>query len=359
MTISRPLLERLVVTKYLVTQAAATLGSSAPFSAGIAVGQLQDAVELFLRLLGEHLHAQVKEKMAFDQVVETINAAIGTPLSHRTALVQLNKARVNFKHFGLDPRLEDAQKLLQDMQFFLPTTCSAHLGVDYETISIASLVGYLRTENWLRKAEGRLSEGDYSQAVDFAAIALATFQRHLATEIEPIRLDRFGSHADLRDLIDSIQDEFHELYSTIDLMLTGASLAQYRLFRQFAPRVAFTMANTFFLSERGFYDTPPTSQQVSACLSFALDAILALKKAHVPREGLRRPAPETRPVQVLKEANVVIYPGDEEVIKAVGPGDQLLVAGTHSKSGFAIVVFDDELFFVDPAALAHDGGGAA
>lgn len=293
-----------------MTQAASVLASTAPFSAGVAVGQLQDPVELFLHLLGDHFHAQIKEKLAFDQIIDAVNKQLPTPLSHRTALIQLNKARVNFKHHALEPRLEDARKLLHDVQDFLPAMSKAHLGVDFETLSLSSLVGHLRSENWLRKAEEFLATGDYARAVDAAAIALAIFQGHLDTPVEPVRLDRFGRyrHGEFRDLIEAVENEFHNAHSTLDLMLTGVNLAQFRLFRKFAPRVDFSRAGTFFLSGRDFYYAEPNREQATVCVSFAIDAILSIKTAHVPASQQRRQLPETKQVEVVAEANSFSLP---------------------------------------------------
>src|SRR5688572_5320577 len=125
--------KRLVLSKYLLMKARDQLNEKQLFAAGIAIGSLQDSIEGLLRVVAEHLHCQVKPQTAFDQLVYLVRdggQAIGKRISYSTSLVQLNKARVNFKHFGLEPRFEDVQKLQGDMEHFYSATVREFLSVD-------------------------------------------------------------------------------------------------------------------------------------------------------------------------------------------------------------------------------------
>ena len=354
MTVPKPLLERLVVAKYLVKQAREVLASSAPFSAGVAVGQLQDATELFLRVLAEHFHAQLRERVAFDQLVEAIADVIPAPLTHRTSLNQLNKARVNFKHFALEPRREDAEKLLHDIESFFPETMKSVLSVDYATLSLNCLLQHQRTENWLRDAEHRIDAGDPQGAIDAAAIAFAVFRRYLGIVVERVKLDRFGRHrdSDLRDLIDAIQDEFHDIHSQLDLMLAGINLSQYRLFLTFAPTVAFFQAGTYSLSGRRRDVAEPSKDQAAICLSFVVDSALALKKSHIPRRHHSWRSAATCKVEVISEDQIVVYPQPSpEVLRTALAGEILPALNAQEVEGFVAIVHDGELAYIPKKAV--------
>jgi hypothetical protein len=361
MSLSKPLLERLVVTKYMVTQARLVLGSSAPFSAGIAVGQLQDAVELFLRILAEHFHAALKERTTFDQLIGAVAAVLPGPLTHRTSLNQLNKSRVNFKHFALEPRREDAEKLLHDVESFIPGSSSQFLLVDYSDLSLSSALQHRRTENWLRKAEHLMDTDDYRGAIDAAAVALAVYRRCLGVELEKTRLDRYGKYGrgELSDLIKSTQDEFDNLRSQLDLVLTGTNLSQYRVFLRFAPSVRFTMAGTLHVVGRLYEPLSPTRDHALLCYSFAVDTALALKKTHIPgRFQRQRPIPQHQ-VEVTSESDVVVYPKDPiEVIRTAVPGEVLDAIGRHEQDGFLPVIQDDDVAYISRNSVRDLEGGA-
>ena len=137
---------------------------------------------MLLRIAAEHLHASLKEQAAFAQVIEAVETASSTALTHRSSLNQLNKARVNFKHFGLLPTDDDVTKLLLDMDAFFPEASRVLLGVDLATVSLRHLVGHRRTENWLAIADANVESGEYDDAIAAAAIAFAVLLHHYRTE---------------------------------------------------------------------------------------------------------------------------------------------------------------------------------
>src|SRR5690349_12858848 len=108
--VSQPILDRLVCAKYLFDHSTDVLFQAKPYSAGMAALNLQDAAEMVLRAIAEHLNVSVSDNSPFNKLIDDIDRkGVGT-LSHRTALNQLNKARVGFKHVGLEPREPDVRK---------------------------------------------------------------------------------------------------------------------------------------------------------------------------------------------------------------------------------------------------------
>lgn len=355
MAVAAPLLERLVLCKYLVTQARLALSSAAPFSAGLALGNAQDAIELFLRVLLEHFHASVKEQAAFNQLLDTLEAELPSPLTHRTALNQLNKARVNFKHFGLEPRREDAEKLLADVETFLPSACQQYLGLDYGTLSLASAIGHLRTENWLRLAEERLQGGDFLGSIDASAAALAVFQRKIGIRPARTQLDRYGrlhrSNDDLSELVRAAEAEFDSIRSELDLILSGMNLAHYRVFRRLSPSVVFSMAGTVRIGRYHGDTVTPTREHAALCLSFVVDTALALKRTHLPGRFAARPPKLTGRVEVIASGDIVVYPGDQEILRPANVGEVLPAAEGSRSDGYVAVLLDDEVAFISQACV--------
>ena len=365
MPLAKPLIDRVVVCKYLLKQARLVLASSVPFSAGIAVGQLQDATELFLRVVAEHCHASVKEQSAFQQLITAVESALQSKLSHRTALNQLNKARVNFKHFGLEPTRADADKLLRDVEAFLPAAADRYLGIDFASVSLASVLGHQRTRNWLRRAEESLDAGDFIQAISASAIGFAVFRYHLGSTIERTRLDRFGrisryrrvgygesGNAGLADLVESVEEELDDIRSQIDLMLTGVDLSQYRTFLRFAPRVSINRAGIVHVYETHHRAVEPSREHAEICLSFVIDAAIGLKRTHVPNRFTRQSPEVVKEVEVRAAGEIIVYPSDSaEVIRTVEAGEILLEVKARSLKGFVPVLQDREVAYFPEANL--------
>jgi hypothetical protein len=60
-------------------------------------------------------------------------------------LDQLNKARINFKYFGLEPKHENANKFRYDLEGFFPKALRSFSTIDFDSISLSSLIGQMQT----------------------------------------------------------------------------------------------------------------------------------------------------------------------------------------------------------------------
>ncbi|MCZ7649780.1 MAG: hypothetical protein M5U13_00905 [Thermoanaerobaculia bacterium] len=316
---------------------------------------------MLLRVAAEHLHAQVSEKSAFDQLVEAVVKAAPVPLTHRTALNQLNKARVAFKHFGLEPKPEDVAKLLADMDSFFPETVQSILGADLAELSLRSLVGHRRTENWLAKAEQALAAGDFDASINASAVAFAVIRHHCAGTHDFSRLDPSGRfrEGELRAVLEAVEQKFKALEADLDLFALGVDPAEYRRFRRYTPRARLTMAATVIL-QRGMSETPVVGADEAAfCARFTLDAALAMQSNILPpRWPIPRP---DKAVRVVRECDLVVWPGEgAEVIRQVSVGEQLAVfSGGRQLDGHIQVVESGDGAFVPADAVEEFGSAGA
>jgi hypothetical protein len=142
MNLNKQLLDRLICSKYVFHKGIDILERGGPFSSGLGVLHFQDAVEMVLRIIAEHLHCSLKENAAFNQIIDSIDSLGVHKITHRSALNQLNKARINFKHFGLEPKHEDVIKFRSDLEEFFPDVLKSFLDVDFHLISLANLLTY-------------------------------------------------------------------------------------------------------------------------------------------------------------------------------------------------------------------------
>lgn len=342
--LNQVLIDRLVCAKYIFRRSCELLDRGGPFSAGLAISGFQDSAESVLRVAVEHLNVSIKRDLAFSQILDAIDEKTSAKVPYRSALNQLNTARVSFKHFGLEPKEQDAKKLRKDLEAFFPLFSSQYLNLDFETISLISLVGYRRAENFLRKAEASVEQGDFRLAVDSCAIALALCRQRMRQSKRRINLDPFGrcKSPELRGLIDSIKTALEERDEILDILMDGIALSDFKTFRQLAPQVTFTMANTFILSRAFEREVDPNRENALFCLRFSLDSILTMKSA-----GFVENPPWFQPsasFQVARKSPIVVWPANDhseyqEVICEVEVGTKL--EGIYHRDGENIVVLVD------------------
>jgi hypothetical protein len=244
--LNQDLVDRLVCAKYTFRRSCELLDRGGPFSAGLSVSGFQDAAELVLRTVVEHLHVPLKDNAAFNQIIDSIDESSPTKVSHRAGLNQLNKARTNFKHFGLEPREQDARKFRRDLEDFFPVALKQFLGVNFEEISLIALVGHRRTENHLRAAERHVEYEDYNAAIEACAVALALYREYLKRDdFERLNLDPFGRYrgSELKPLLDALFRVLTEHQQQLDILMSGINPVDFRRFESLAPRVTFRASN--------------------------------------------------------------------------------------------------------------------
>src|SRR5579859_4636461 len=121
-------LNQLVLCKKLYNEAEAFLSRKESVASGLAISIAQDSVELFLRAVIKQLPSNgQKPPEEFVKCMDYIDASAAeradARVPFRARMAELNKARVNFKHYGLIPSESDTARLLgYAEQFFEAAT---------------------------------------------------------------------------------------------------------------------------------------------------------------------------------------------------------------------------------------------
>ncbi len=341
--LEKPLLDRLLLARCFYLRGRAVLRENGPFAAGFAISNFQDAAETYLRLLAEHLHCAIKENMAFNQLLDEIDRVACEPLMHRSSLIQLNKARVNFKHFGLRPVREDADKFQIDLEVFFATNAQIMFGIDFSSVSMISLVGHTRTENWLRKAEESISDNKPKETIHAVAVAFCIFRHFLAPEHQEFQLNQFHDyeHWDVRKLAESTENALDDLQEQLDLIMDGINLAEYRRFRSVTPVVTLSVAGTIHTHWPGMQRGEPTIEDAQRCIQFVTESVLLIKDNYVESDWEVRRAPGEK-LRVIETTPVVVFPEDDpEVIRTTTVGEILLSYGSKREYKGHFSVFQD------------------
>lgn len=325
MRLAKPLLERLLLARLFYYRGQDALRESGPFAAGFAICNFQDATETFLRVLAEHFHCSLKENTSFQVLLDKIDEVASESLTHRSSLIRLNKARINFKHFSLRPDLDDANKFMVSLEAFFATSAQRILGVDFGSVSMISLVEHTRTENWLRKAEQAIIDRNAREAIQAAAIAFRVFRRFLSPEYRDFQLDPFQRYEnpDVIELSRSTAEVLDVLQEQLNLIMDGVDLAEFRRFQSIVPVVDLSEAGTVHMHWPSGPHVEPTIENAHSCIRFVIESALRIKQNYVKPKWTRQPELGKK-LRVIEVTPIVVYPEDSpEVIREAIVGEIL------------------------------------
>ncbi|MEX3971730.1 hypothetical protein [Paraburkholderia caribensis] len=189
-------IRQVVLCKQLFSEAERYLSRGTPMGHGLAVSIAQDAVELFLRAVMKERHAAgQKVPDEFIKAMDYIDAAadgmeqLKVPL--RGKLLELNKARVNFKHYGLSPERLDAGRLVSYVSHFFDEATPRFFGTSFESISLADLLADAAIRDRLKAANEALADENFTAAMGLSAEVVELASVAVMTSLAPA--GRLGS----------------------------------------------------------------------------------------------------------------------------------------------------------------------
>jgi hypothetical protein len=154
---------QLLLVKRLFIEAQAFVDRADPVSAGLSISLLQDAAELYVWTLIKERGISVKDGAGFVSHLEAVQkAGCAVPFSAR--LQELNRARVNFKHYGNLPAPAEARKHSGYVEDALREAMKEHFAVDFDELTLVDLVADPTTREHLRAAEAHIKANDSSSA---------------------------------------------------------------------------------------------------------------------------------------------------------------------------------------------------
>ena len=231
------MLPQLLLSKRLVIEGSCFAERGDPISCGLAISLFQDSVELYLWGLIKERDVPVSENSGFTRYLDVL-ASNAINIQFKTRLLELNKVRVNFKHYGILPANSEAAKFKQYTESFLYSAMREHFEIDYEMLSLVDLVGYENVRNELRNAEASIEGSNLIQAACHVAVA-----KDMLLE----KLERVMPRADQG--LDKRSGEFKYIRSYLDGLrelglasLLQISLDDYGFLQGSLPRVSRAMS---------------------------------------------------------------------------------------------------------------------
>lgn len=287
-------LPQLILCKQLFFEAENLLQKSNGCAIGLSISVAQDAIELFLRSALKHRGIDTpKDKAGFSDAVSELskdlfNKGDGS-LPFRTKLDEINKARINFKHYGLSPIKTDASRLLDYAETFLIDATKLIFQLDYVSLSLAGLITNERIKCSLQDASKHLKNQDFKDSLCASALAVRLSIDEIGKALPQI--ERFNlawrlPHDVRRDsgakaIADSLENTLKEAFDSLKeiAILSGLTidLLAYTKFKKLSPVVhqysrernsfEFTQFNTF----------SGEVEDVEFCCKFAIDFALAVQ----------------------------------------------------------------------------------
>jgi hypothetical protein len=160
-----------------------------PVSAGLAISLMQDAVELYVWTVIKEKNVTVKDGDGFVTNLDSLQK-VGIAMPFKARLLELNRARVNFKHYGNLPAPAEAQKHTAYVEEALQIAMQTHFSVDVDSLSLADLIVDTTIRDLLKSAELQMSEGKFFEA----SVELSKAKVQALESVNP---QSFGSHHNL------------------------------------------------------------------------------------------------------------------------------------------------------------------
>lgn len=238
-------ISQLLLSKRLFLEGRRFLRPSDAVGCGIAISLFQDACEMLVWALVKKFDAPIKDGAPFTANIETLQKH-DIRLADVARILELNKARVGYKHYGNLPAFEDAKKHEVSAEVFLRAAFAGHFNCEFDEISSLDIVSFPEVRARLKQADASAKAGDYESAVKECSIAKAIvfgeLRGHppripirlsrgddiLAQKLEQLRPER-GYHSRISfDLFRELSDYLEEVGEVMLVSLSKLPMEDYR-----------------------------------------------------------------------------------------------------------------------------------
>jgi hypothetical protein len=250
-----------------------------------------DAVELFLQVAAEN--HPVKLPKSFDLMEYwTAFSAAGLPLRYPQQMRRFNNARVEIKHRGTLPSRQDVEGFRSTVTDFLVDTTPMLFQIEFDGISMSSLVRADDVRSALQAAETAAQADQFGEALEQAAKAFHLSLRHrrdqrlfdpISVVADEVRWQGRGIDDGLREIIGSsrpfeaVARMGESLGEAITVLACHLDYDGYRHLQTYGPTI-HGAEGLGGMTTNWFQQEPTTDRSiVDRCVAFAVDAALRLE----------------------------------------------------------------------------------
>jgi len=281
MTTIRPeVYRRLVLAKSLCQYGGAACSDvhdDLHFTRGLLL--LHDAVEACLGAIADHLHAPLTNTLYLLNYYDLIEKADPAHRSvpFKTQMRNLNTMRINAKHHGIMPDSKTNRHLHATVRALLEELFTRYLEVEYDSVSMKSLIRSDSVRGYIDTAETSLIAGQFESTL----VHLGYAMYHIA-EASTVRGRRFVNKIIKADSDSLLFTDPHDFHYSIRLLQHGVDSYLYYRFRNLTPRIAVDqITGDVIYSWDKQYGHPGnwTEYNSKFCLTFAIDTALRFQRA--------------------------------------------------------------------------------
>lgn len=286
------IIKRLALIKYLYKFGIEQSKQTEPF-ASFSILSLHDSIEMFLKLLAEHINIK-SDDFKFLDYWSCIPS-----LTLKESMRNLNARRVNIKHKGLLPSKADIEISRVNSTDFFEQNTSTQFGIDFNEISLFSLIQYDKIRQYLEVAQKALNENRIESCIETIAIAFdelissyedskssyygnspfyfgkdLTFLSSFHIGIGRAWDDKVGSR--LGEFVDKVKDSLDGIQKAVKIMSFGIDYKKFVKFKLLTPTIMRTKGGKHVEQIRG--KKKWTVANCQYCIDFVLDCSLKLQE---------------------------------------------------------------------------------
>ena len=290
-----PELSALITCRFLYEQGADTCKElKSPWRAGIAISHFQDSVELFLRVLcSKRSVLPNTNNFGFMKMLEALRDNLES-FDHYLSLEELNKARVAFKHYGVLPAPEMANRFQYQTRDYLRHASEKYFELDFYAISRVSLIQNKEIRERLTQVVSILdqSEDILERADDEKARLTLAEAVFLCREIHPLpTIEAWQLNLGEEWLRDqSLSRVYEKLNKRLDLIKGsivtndwGISVSEISRLQRLLPAASTTSFNQpikFGYTGKHRLETPISTKELEECFNSILQMTLNLESKY-------------------------------------------------------------------------------
>ncbi len=288
MGITPDVARRLALIRLLLARGSEMSSEPPPFSFD-SINRLHDAAEMFLALAAQ-VHG-VGIPRDFTGYWDALEPRLGRPLGYRAQMQKFNKARVNLKHYGVEPAASEIVDARVTVSSLLADECFALFGVGLRDVSLTSFVGCEIARQLLESAETAWATGDEEAAMADLADSFETLIRdyeqrkmigHSVSVFDQTKDMTFVSSffrgvqdRKQREFDDKVIESLKALDSAVMLLGLGVDFRRYGKFKALTPHLIRTLGGQRHAYAR--QGVPPASAaDFEFCRDFVVNTAIHL-----------------------------------------------------------------------------------
>jgi hypothetical protein len=286
------IINRLALIKYLYKIGIEQSNQSETI-ASFSILSLHDSIEMYLKLLAEHLNIN-SDKFSFLDYWTNIPS-----LTLKESMRNLNARRVNIKHKGLLPSKADIEISRVNSTDFFEQNTLTQFGVDFKDISLFSLVKYINVRKHLEESQKALDENKIETCIETVAIAFnelmssyedskldnfSTSPFYFGKDMSSLSSDRMGIGRDrndydgkkLAEFVDKVKDSLDGIQKAVKIISFGIDYKKFVKFKLLTPTMRRTTAGNHIAHVWGTKKW--SKEDCQYCIDFVLDSSLKLQE---------------------------------------------------------------------------------